>query len=73
MTAKNEEQSFEKNFQKLERLSSDMQQNTVSIDELVPRMKEALGAIKICKQVLNQTKSQLIEVSKEFEELKEDI
>ena len=73
MVTKSEEQGFEKNFKKLEQLSLDMQQNAISIDELVPRMKEALGAIKICKQVLKQTKSQLVEISKEFEEIKEDL
>ena len=60
---------FEDNFRKLEKLSQELQENKVSVDELVPRMKEALSAIKICKEVLVNTKSQLREVSQEFEEL----
>ena len=70
--AKAEVESFEDNFLKLERLSEELQENTVSIDELVPRMKEALGAIKVCKKVLANTKSQLKEVEKEFSEVTED-
>ena len=48
--------SFEANFKKLEELSQELQDNKVSIDELIPRMKEALSAIKICKDVLKETK-----------------
>ena len=43
----------------------------MSIDELVPRMKEALQSIKLCKEVLRETKSQLKEISAEFNELVE--
>ena len=61
--------AFEENFNKLEKLSRELQENRVSIDELVPRMKEALGSIKVCKDVLKETQSQLHEISKEFKEL----
>lgn len=64
--------SFERNFQMLEQLSRELQENRVSIDELVPRIKDALGAIKACKDVLKQTKSQLAEIGKEFEEIEAD-
>ncbi len=62
-------EGFEDNFKKLEKLSQELQDNKVSIDELVPKMKDALGAIKICKEVLQETKSQLKEISAEFVEL----
>lgn len=66
--------NFEENFKKLELLSSELQQNKISIDELIPRMKEALSAIKVCKQVLKETKSQLEQMNAEFGEVasKED-
>ncbi len=60
---------FEENFKKLEQLSQELQENKVSIDELVPKMKAAVSAIKICKEVLRETKSQLKEISAEFVEL----
>ena len=60
---------FEENFQKLEKLSQELQENKVSIDQLVPRMKEALTAIKVCKEVLVETKSQLTEIQTEFADL----
>lgn len=66
---KNESKEFEKNFKKLEKLSQELQENKVSVDQLVPRMKEALSAIKVCKDVLTETKSQLNEISKEFTDL----
>ncbi len=69
MSQDEQSNTFEANFKKLEKLSSDLQGNNVSIDELVPRMKEALGAIQVCKRVLKETKSQLSEVTKEFEEI----
>lgn len=64
--------NFEENFRKLEALSEELQENRVSIDDLVPRIKEALSAIKVCKGVLKETKSQLNEISSEFAELSED-
>lgn len=66
--------NFEENFKKLELLSSELQQNKISIDELIPRMKDALSAIKVCKQVLKETKSQLEQMNAEFGEVasKED-
>jgi exonuclease VII small subunit len=57
---------FEENFKKLETLSLELQENKLSIDELVPRMKDALDAIKACKKVLGETKIQLEQVSEEF-------
>ena len=64
------EKSFEENFKKLELLSQELQDNKVPIDKLVPRMKEAVSAIAVCKKVLQETKSQLDEIGKEFEDLK---
>ncbi len=60
---------FQTNFDKLEKLSTELQENKVSVDELVPRMKDALEAIQVCKEVLKNTKSKLSEINKEFEEL----
>ncbi len=69
--SKSKNETFEENFKKLENLSLELQENKVSLDELVPRMKEALGAITVCKGVLKETKSQLSKINKEFEELSE--
>ena len=60
---------FQTNFEKLEKLSSELQENNVTVDELVPRMKDALESIKVCKEVLKNTKAKLTEISKEFEEV----
>lgn len=68
---KTESGAFEENFRKLESLSEELQQNKVSIDELVPRMKEALQAVKICKEVLKQTDAQLKEINEAFGELED--
>ena len=61
--------SFERNFGKLEMLSQELQENKVSIDELVPRMKEASSAIGVCRKVLAETKHQLNQISSEFAEI----
>jgi len=63
---------FQDNFAKLEKLSQELQENKLSIDELVPKMKEALEAIKACKKVLSETKIQLVEVSQEFEKIESE-
>jgi exodeoxyribonuclease VII small subunit len=57
---------FEENYKRLELLSQQLQENRLSVDELVPRMKEALLAIKACKEVLKETKLQLEQISEEF-------
>jgi exodeoxyribonuclease VII small subunit len=64
-----ENSNFENNFKKLEQLATELQSNKISVDQLVPRMKEAVAAIKICKEVLRHTKSQLKEINEEFAEL----
>ncbi|HQH26006.1 MAG TPA: exodeoxyribonuclease VII small subunit [Oligoflexia bacterium] len=69
MASKEKIGSFEENFRKLELLAQELQENKVSIDELVPRMQDALGAIKVCKEVLQETKSQLKQISEEFSNL----
>jgi exodeoxyribonuclease VII small subunit len=69
MSKENKEKNFEANFKKLEQLSKELQEDGISIDDLIPRMKEALTSIKICKEVLQETKIQLTEVSNEFKEL----
>ncbi len=66
------EKSFEANFKKLEGLSEELRDNNVSVDELVPRMKEALQSIKVCKEVLKKTESQLEEINAEFEEIDDE-
>jgi len=71
MATQTKEKSFEANYKKLETLSEELRDNNVSIDELVPRMKEAMSAIKVCKEVLKKTESQLEEISAEFEEEEE--
>lgn len=68
----NGERTFEANFKKLEALSQELQENKVPIDDLIPRMKEALQAIRVCKEVLKETKSQLKELSAEFQEISSD-
>ena len=64
-----ESETFEENFRKLESLSLELQENKISVDQLVPRIKEALSAIRICRQVLGQTKLQLTEINAEFSQL----
>lgn len=68
MSSKKESESFEKNFKKLEQISLELQENKISIDELVPRMKEALHSIAVCKSVLKETKAQLTQISAQFEQ-----
>ena len=70
--SKKKESRFQENFEKLEQLSEELRSNEVSIDDLVPRMKDALASIKVCKEVLQKTESQLQEISSEFEELEAD-
>ena len=65
------DKSFEENFRKLEKLSQELQENCITVDELVPRMKEALIAIKVCKDDLKETKTKLTEVTTEFKEIEE--
>jgi exodeoxyribonuclease VII small subunit len=69
MADKIDSKGFEDNFRKLEQLSVELQENRISIDALVPRMKEALEAIKVCKNVLKETRAQLKEINNEFSEL----
>ena len=61
--------SFEENFRRLEQIAQELHENKISIDQLVPKTKEALSSIKVCKEVLRETKSQLKEIQDEFLEI----
>lgn len=60
---------FEDNFKILETLSKELQDGKVSVDELVPKMKQASEAVKVCKEILKVTKIQLKEIEGEFQGL----
>ena len=57
---------FDENFKVLEVLSKELQGGAVSIDELIPKMKQATDSIRVCKDVLKKTKIQLEEIEGEF-------
>jgi len=63
---------FDENFKILETLSKELQSGTVSIDELIPKMKQATDSIRVCKDVLKKTKIQLEEIESEFTDLFEE-
>ncbi len=63
---------FDENFKVLEVLSRELQGGTVSIDELIPKMKQATESIRVCKDVLKKTKIQLEEIEGEFSGLFEE-
>ena len=69
---KNESETFEQRFKFLEELSKELNDGLVSVDQLVPKMKQASDAIRVCKEVLKNTKLELVEVEREFEELMTD-
>jgi len=63
---------FDENFKILETLSKELQSGAVSIDELIPKMKQATDSIRVCKDVLKKTKIQLEEIESEFTDLFEE-
>ncbi len=63
---------FDENFKILESLSKELQSGAVSIDELIPKMKQATDSIRVCKDVLKKTKVQLEEIESEFSDLFEE-
>ncbi len=62
----NTKKGFDENFKVLEVLAKELQGGTVSIDELIPKMKQATESIRVCKDVLKKTKIQLEEIEGEF-------
>lgn len=59
--------SFEENFKLLESLAQELQENKVSLDELVPKVKKASEAFKVCKEFLKETKEELTKIVNEIE------
>ena len=71
MASKNSN-SFEENFKKIEGLAQELEDNKIGIDQLVPRLQDAFGALKVCKQVLSDTELKLEEIETEFASLNEE-
>lgn len=67
--ADNKTKKFEENFLFLESMAKELQEGIVSVDDLVPKMKQASQAMKVCKDVLKATRSQLVEIEKDFEDI----
>lgn len=61
--------SFDENFKLLESLSKELQGGSVSIDQLIPKMKQATDSIRVCKDILKKTKVQLDEIEAEFSDI----
>lgn len=72
MTKKTESKTFEENYKTLERLAEELQENQISVDELVPRVQTALAAFKVCRGVLKETESKLSEITAEFATLAQE-
>ena len=63
---------FEENFSLLDSIAKELQGGNVSVDELVPKMKEAAKSMKICKDILQVTKIQIKEIENEIQSVIED-
>jgi exodeoxyribonuclease VII small subunit len=64
---------FEDNFMLLESVAKDLQSGQVSVDDLVPKMKEAAKAMSVCKEVLKSTKIRIQEIEKEIAGVLEEV
>lgn len=66
-------ESFEENYKLLEDVSRELRENSISVDQLVPKMEQALKAVKVCKSVLKKSKIKLVEIEKEFNQIDESL
>jgi exonuclease VII small subunit len=70
MTTTNSDQptptSFETNFRKLEELQRDLDNESITIDELVPRAKAGADAAAACFEVLRRSEEALVEIDKVY-------
>lgn len=60
---------YEENFLRLEAITESLNRDEIGIDDLVEKTREALGAARICMDILSQQKGEFEKLEKEFDQL----
>jgi exodeoxyribonuclease VII small subunit len=66
------QKKFETNFRKLEQIAGDLEKETVSIDELIPRAQEGAEAARNCLEVLARSEAALVEIDRVYAQIVEN-
>ena len=60
---------YEDNYAVLERITESLNKDEVGIDDLVEKTREALGAARVCMEILNEQKGEFQKLETEFSQL----
>lgn len=65
--AKKQAQTYKSAVQEIEKIISDIEEETVDVDVLAERVKRAAELIRFCKEKLMKTEKDVAQVLEEFE------
>ncbi|MCX6579073.1 MAG: exodeoxyribonuclease VII small subunit [Candidatus Aminicenantes bacterium] len=60
---------YEDNYTILEKITESLNKDEVGIDDLVEKTREALGAARVCMEILNEQKGEFQKLETEFSQL----
>ncbi len=63
------ERKYEENYKVLEKITESLNKDEVGIDDLVEKTREALGAARVCMEILDQQKGEFKKLENEFSQL----
>jgi exodeoxyribonuclease VII small subunit len=64
----NEQQNYTEAFEELQQIVSEIEHGQISVDELSHKVKRATVLIKICREKLTTTETDVSQILKELEE-----
>ncbi|MDR0605427.1 MAG: exodeoxyribonuclease VII small subunit [Bacteroidales bacterium] len=66
----NDKLTYTEAFEELQKIVSEIEQGTISVDELSEKVKRASQLIKICKSKLTSTEEEVNKILEELNQLK---
>lgn len=69
MSEQSQSRRYEESYAILERITESLNKDEVGIDDLVEKTREALGAARICMEILNKQKGEFKKLETEFSQL----
>jgi len=64
----NKKTNYKMAYEKLENIHRELSEGNVEVDELENKLREALGYMRICKEIIKKQEAKVSDILKEIEE-----
>jgi len=68
----NKKMSYKTAYEKLENIHNELSEGDIEIDELESKLKESLGYMRVCKEIIKKQEAKVSDILKEIEKEEEE-